>query len=269
MSRNTLSKEKLRQDLADVEQRHLIVDAEIRNLIPLQIRAMREDRDWTQTEMAKKLGTTQNAISRLENPQSNLPTIPTLERIAEVFDVALLVRFAPFSGFINIIGEPSSKSVAVPSYESESRSESTAEQDALEDTAFSGAHNPEIGNLIRDENLVARIRSGIHLQPIENSAVLKSVSNSLTEINPAPVANTVSVLHDQPIGAGEFKEIGDPPPVGVTGQLGFGFDVPKRSLINIATANRERRATRHARRGRHGKIQSSRAARLVRITANG
>jgi hypothetical protein len=43
---------------------------------------------------------TQNAVSRLENPFYGKATITTLKRIAAVFDVALVVRFVPFSRLV-------------------------------------------------------------------------------------------------------------------------------------------------------------------------
>ncbi len=103
---NMSSKEKVRKDVADPESRHLFVAAQIRNGLPLQLRAMREDRGWTQAALAEKLGTTQNTVSRLENPKTSKPTITTLKRIAEAFDVALVVKFTPFSEFIDSVGEP-------------------------------------------------------------------------------------------------------------------------------------------------------------------
>jgi len=95
------------------------VDAQIRQQLPLQMRAMRESRGWTQSALAEKLGTTQNAVSRLENPKSAPPTIPTLKRIAQTFGVALIVKFASFSGFVESVAGMSRNSVAVPSYDSE------------------------------------------------------------------------------------------------------------------------------------------------------
>jgi transcriptional regulator with XRE-family HTH domain len=58
---------------------------------------MRDREDWSQQELATRAGMTQNAISRLENPFYGKATISTLKRIAAVFDVALVVRFEPFS----------------------------------------------------------------------------------------------------------------------------------------------------------------------------
>ena len=122
---NTASRQKIAKDVADPEQRHYLVEAQIRHGIPLQLRAMREGQGWTQATLAEKLGTTQNAISRLENPRTGKPTITTLERIAQAFDVALIVKFAPFSELIDSLSELSEKSVSVPSYEYEEKEKET------------------------------------------------------------------------------------------------------------------------------------------------
>lgn len=111
--------EKFKSDLADPEVRRLRVESQIRVGVPLQIRAMRELRGWTQQELAEKLETTQNTISRLENPKSMTPNVSTLQRLAEAFDVGLLVRFAPYSDFWDFSRKMSKDSVAVPDFETE------------------------------------------------------------------------------------------------------------------------------------------------------
>lgn len=52
---------------------------------------------WSQPELAKKLGTSQNAISRLEKPDYGKASLTTLKKLAAIYDVGLIVRFAPFS----------------------------------------------------------------------------------------------------------------------------------------------------------------------------
>jgi transcriptional regulator with XRE-family HTH domain len=126
---NITASQKLKDDVADPEVRQLMIDAHIRQGLPLQLRAMREDRGWTQAVLAEKLGTTQNAISRFESPKAAPPTIPTLKRIAQAFDVALIVKFAPFSEFIDSVSNMSGKSVAVPSYDVEAEEEATTNRD--------------------------------------------------------------------------------------------------------------------------------------------
>jgi transcriptional regulator with XRE-family HTH domain len=89
---------------------------------------MREARQWSQEELAAKVGMPQTAISRLESTRYGKPTITTLKRMAKVYDVALEVRFVPFSKFVDwISGTPyteyglSSDAIDVASYEEEER----------------------------------------------------------------------------------------------------------------------------------------------------
>jgi transcriptional regulator with XRE-family HTH domain len=90
---------------------------------------MREQKELSQTELGAMVGMNQNAIHRLESPEYGRATITTLKRLAAAFDVALIVRFVPFSQLINwISGTPfvdnglSSASLAVPSYDEEKES---------------------------------------------------------------------------------------------------------------------------------------------------
>ena len=106
-------------ELQDSETREHTVEAQIKIGIPFQIRAMREKRGMTQEALAEKLDTTQNTISRLENPRTGKPTITTLLRLARAFDVGLLVRFVPFSFYGDVINATDPTHIEIPSYEEE------------------------------------------------------------------------------------------------------------------------------------------------------
>jgi transcriptional regulator with XRE-family HTH domain len=102
--------------------------------IAYQIRAMRDRQDLSQGSLADMVGMNQNAISRLESPWYGKATIRTLKRLAEAFDVGLVIRFVPFSQLVNwISGTPywesglSPQAMAVPSFTQE---------------ASTGAYNP-------------------------------------------------------------------------------------------------------------------------------
>jgi transcriptional regulator with XRE-family HTH domain len=114
---NLTSLAKLAGGLSDFESRHLQVAADVHLGIPLQIRVMREARSWNQTQLGEKISTTQNAISRLESSDYGKPNVKTLLRLAEAFDVALLVKFVPFSRFAQVLDEMSETSIAVPSFD--------------------------------------------------------------------------------------------------------------------------------------------------------
>jgi transcriptional regulator with XRE-family HTH domain len=90
---------------------------------------MREREGWTQIELGDEVKMNQNSISRLENPFYGKHTITTLKRLARAFDVALVVRFAPFSELVDwISGTPrtidglNQNALNVPKY-SEKRNE--------------------------------------------------------------------------------------------------------------------------------------------------
>lgn len=57
--------------------------------LALLIREMREDAELTQTELAKKVGTTQSVVARLEDAEYTGHSLMMLERIAAVCGVAL------------------------------------------------------------------------------------------------------------------------------------------------------------------------------------
>ncbi len=84
-----------------------------------QIRAMREKREWNQHMLAEKAGMGQARISLLENPNYQNLSLNTLKRIANVFDVALLVRFVPFSKLFAMIEEETAETLAPRSFAEE------------------------------------------------------------------------------------------------------------------------------------------------------
>ena len=69
--------------------------------VPFQIRANRQARGWTQKELGRRAEMKQGYICRLENPDSGMPNLETLKRLASAFDVALVVRFIPFSELVD------------------------------------------------------------------------------------------------------------------------------------------------------------------------
>ncbi len=60
--------------------------------LSLQVRKIREKAGISQSELARRMGTTQPAIARLEAGEGN-PNIDTLGKIADALDVELTVTF--------------------------------------------------------------------------------------------------------------------------------------------------------------------------------
>ncbi|MGP3959221.1 helix-turn-helix domain-containing protein [Nonomuraea sp. 3N208] len=58
------------------------------------VRVMREERGWTQNDLAREAGMTQSAVARFE-AGGTIPTLPVLERLAHALDADVEVRLTP------------------------------------------------------------------------------------------------------------------------------------------------------------------------------
>jgi transcriptional regulator with XRE-family HTH domain len=116
MQENISYKEKLLSNLKDKEYRTAFISSHINNGIPFQIRTMRNNRNLTQEELAVLTNMKQAAICRLENPNYGNFTLKTLKEVASAFDVALIVKFVPFSELVKWDLNLSSESLDVISY---------------------------------------------------------------------------------------------------------------------------------------------------------
>jgi transcriptional regulator with XRE-family HTH domain len=98
-------REELREAFADPEYRHAYAASFLNTSIAAQIKALRDGREWTQEELGQHAGMRQESISRLENVNYSSWSISTLRRLAEAFDLALVVKFESFGNLLtDIIG---------------------------------------------------------------------------------------------------------------------------------------------------------------------
>ena len=105
--------------LEDKEYRDLIVQESINQGIAFQIRAMRSDREWTQGQLGVLAGKPQSEISRLEDPDYEGYTLKTLCKLASAFDVAISVRFVPFSHLVDDMANGKNRSFSVASFQND------------------------------------------------------------------------------------------------------------------------------------------------------
>src|SRR5258708_22253274 len=84
-----------------LDSRVRFVESHLSKNLAFQIRTMRDHKDWSQAQLASAVGMNQNAVSRIENPYYGKTTLSTLKRIASAFDVALVVRFVPYSELVH------------------------------------------------------------------------------------------------------------------------------------------------------------------------
>jgi len=83
----------LKKQLRNKEFRQVFEKEEIYAELAIQIARLREKQGYTQKDLAKSLGTTQQTISRLENPHNNSLSLNTLIKIATFFKKGLRVQF--------------------------------------------------------------------------------------------------------------------------------------------------------------------------------
>lgn len=114
-------KEKLIKELKDKEYRDAFVSEHIDTGIPFQIKAVREQRGWTQKQLGENVVDImkQEQISRLEDANYSKFSLTTLKRLASAFDVGLMVRFVPVSDLVKWELGLSSESLKAESFDQE------------------------------------------------------------------------------------------------------------------------------------------------------
>jgi transcriptional regulator with XRE-family HTH domain len=135
-----------------VHARVQFVESHISKILAFQIRALREREGWSQQKLAEKIGSNQNAVYRAENPNYGKQTLTTLRKIAAAFDVALVVRFVPFSELLDwVSGTPrtlnglATVALVVPNFERE-------EQQGIFSTGFQLGSGADRLYLLSDGN---------------------------------------------------------------------------------------------------------------------
>lgn len=113
---STKSRNQLRKNIKNKAYRDAFVEEHIGTGLSFQIRGIRTKLKLSQKQLAARIGTKQEAISRLENPDYGQFTLETLKKLASTFDVALIVRFVPFSELIDKVTSLSPRDLVVPDF---------------------------------------------------------------------------------------------------------------------------------------------------------
>lgn len=92
---NDLAK-KLIQAFKNKDYRHGYADEFLNSSIATQIKVLREQRGWSQKELAKRANMKQPRISVMENVNYSSWSINILRKLAEAFDITLKVSFESF-----------------------------------------------------------------------------------------------------------------------------------------------------------------------------
>lgn len=110
-----VSEKRLRK-LNDPAYREEYLKSTVTGWIVHQLRALRGERRWTQTDLAKKAGMPQSAVGRYESEGYGNWSINTLLKLAKAFDVALEVRFVSWPRFMRNSANTSPEVMYTPSF---------------------------------------------------------------------------------------------------------------------------------------------------------
>jgi transcriptional regulator with XRE-family HTH domain len=100
--------------------RDAYVRANVEQGIAHQIRILRQAKGWSQRKLAQRIRASgQSAVARLEDPSYGRFTLTTLLKLAAAFDVALLVKFVPYSKLLAETADLSPEALRAESFASE------------------------------------------------------------------------------------------------------------------------------------------------------
>lgn len=86
-------RDKLNKDLQDREFAKAFEEEDIFSNLAIQIAKLRDEQGLNQKELAKLLHTSQQMVSRLEDPHNKSFSLKTLAKLAEAFHKKLSVQF--------------------------------------------------------------------------------------------------------------------------------------------------------------------------------
>ena len=109
--------EKLGKSLANEDARSVYADTVTNAFVAAQIKALRENRGFSQEQLAELIGTKQSGVSRLERADYSSWKVETLRKLARAFHVRLRIRFEGFGTLLDEIGGFDNENLLPPKFE--------------------------------------------------------------------------------------------------------------------------------------------------------
>ena len=110
------SRKRLLAELKKKKYREAYAAEHVKTMVPIQNRILREQRGWSQGQLAERMKTTQSVISRLEDSNYGKLSLSSLLKLASAYDVALLVKFVPFSRLLREFEDASPQALSAKEF---------------------------------------------------------------------------------------------------------------------------------------------------------
>ena len=91
--KTTWFKDHLKEQLKNPEFRKHYEAYDLPIRLGITIALLRRDKRMTQAQLARKMGVTQQMIAQIESTSGSLPTVRTLEKVAQAFGKTLHIAF--------------------------------------------------------------------------------------------------------------------------------------------------------------------------------
>ena len=99
------------EQLTDDDRRNEFVAEQVRTRIALLIRALREQREWSQAKLGEELGKPQSVVSRLEDPDYGKLSVQTLFEAAAAFRLPLYIDMPNWDEWFRLMSKVSGDSL--------------------------------------------------------------------------------------------------------------------------------------------------------------
>lgn len=106
----------LLEDFNDPEYRDIFVSEHVRTRLALLIRALREQRGWSQAEMGRRLGKPQSVVARLENPDYRV-SLQTVFEVAAAFGLPVYIDMPEWDEWFRLMGKLSERDLQRRSFD--------------------------------------------------------------------------------------------------------------------------------------------------------
>lgn len=177
--------ERLKHSFRDKDYRQVYTEGFCDSKIATQIKVLREQRGWTQAQLAEAADMKQSRIAALEDVNYSSWSIRTLRRLAQAFDLWLDVEFKEFGALWPQLQNFSRESLVHYAFEDDPvfKDGNNGQKRAIQDNIVDATNSAPIASKQKSEGIGGSALSSIpHRQPFEQRGFSDGIQLSTVQI---------------------------------------------------------------------------------------